>query len=167
MAFPSQRLLWAVLFLVPVALCLPQTITVTSGTTDPLWAVGTFGVAQITGGAGTDFTSTQTTAANWVDIDITLGSSNSKWRVDVSKADTTWNANLYIQRTADGTGDAHPLSSITGGTIYQEITSTTSAFFSGQRARTDVKAQLQLQGLSATVGPHNFVTTVTFTLTEL
>ena len=103
-----------------------------------------------------------------MDIDITLSTSNTPWRVDVSKADTTWNANLhlYIQRTADGTGDGHPLAAIAGGTTYQEITNTITSFFTGRRIRTDVKAQLQLQGLSVIVGPANFSTTVTFTLTE-
>jgi hypothetical protein len=163
----APQLLRAALFLLPAALCFSQTITVTSGTTNPLWAVGNFAAAQLTGGAGSDFTSTQTTAANWVNIEITLTGVGASYRVDVHRTDTTWNANLhlYIQRTDDGTGD--PGGTITGPlNTYQEITTAATQFYTGRKARTGVKAQLQLQGLSATVGPHNFVTTVIFTITE-
>ena len=165
-AAPSRRLPVAlILLLAAAAPGFAQTINASSPDDPVLWAVGTFGSAQLTGAPGTDFTATHTTAANWVDIDITLSQANKNWRVDVGKADTTWNANLhlYIQRTADGTGDGHPLASIAGGTTYQEIT-TTASFFTGRRRRTDVKAQLQ--GLSVIVGPANFSTTVTLTVTE-
>ena len=137
-------------------------ITVTQTT----WNVGTFGAAQLSGPPGTNFTSTQSSAADYLDINVTTPTLTPNYRVDVSKTDTQWNGSmtLWILRTADGTGTG----TITGGNVsFQEITGTARSFFSGSRNRSNVKAQLQLRGLSVIVGPHNFSTTVTYTIVQL
>lgn len=164
------RCLGIVLFLLVAGLvpafCLAQ-IEVTPATG---WNVGTFGAAQLTGLPGTNFTSTQTSASNLLTINVTRWPTGDwSWRVDVSKADTTWNGamTLWILRTGNGTGTGTG-ASISGGNVsFQQITGTATSFYTGRRDRTGVTAQLELRGLAVTVGPNAYSTTVTYTLVQL
>lgn len=134
------------------------------------WTV-TRGPAQLIGAAGTDLDPDEESAADLVDIDIhnLLGNNMNNWRVDIRRSDTLWHANLslYARRTADGTAGGGTNPSITGGTNYQLITTTDTAFFSGRRARSGVKVQLYLTGISVALGVNTYTTTIIYTEVDL
>jgi len=122
-------------------------------------------VDDLQSGAGSDLTDTYTSAVDEVtlDIDNTTGSSDS-WRVDVSRADTDWptGVRLYVQRTSAGTGSG----SISGGGTYSEVTSSDTTFFSGAGDRTGIDIQLRITGMSLSVSPDTYLTTVTYSVVD-
>jgi hypothetical protein len=163
------RALAVVFFLLLAVSASGQTTIVV--TPDPLWSP-TFDVTYLSGLPGTDFTSTQSSAANQVNIDIpTLSVANARWIVYVGKADVSWNAGLtlWIARTGNGSGPG-------GGQISGPLNTfiqvpdvppgTATELYRGRRWRNGVPAQLQVQGLSVALHAATFTTTVTFTVTE-
>ncbi len=169
MAPTAPHRCWFVLILLMHGLALAVSFPMCEVTPAAGWDIGTFGAAQLSGLAGSDFTSTQTTASDFLNINTYLllraDTYEWDWRLDVNRTDTLWDSNmtLWIMRTTDGTGSG----TITGGTAFQSITTTAQSFYSGTRNRRNVKAQLELRGLSVIVGPNNYSTTVTYTLVEL
>lgn len=125
----------------------------------------TVSASDLQAGAGTDLISSyeSTTDAGSIDISGTTGLADN-WRVDVRKVDTTWHLNLhlFVKRTADGTGPG----SITGGTAYQEVTSSDLSFFSGAGDRSAVKTQLKITGVSIEVPPNSYSVTVYYTVVD-
>ena len=120
---------------------------------------------DLTGGAGTDLTSTYESGASQVTVTISnTGGAGDNWRVDVKRTDGTWHGDftLSVQRTAGGTGGG----SLTGGDEYQAVGTTDSAFFSGAGDWTDVPVQLKLTGVSVQVPPSGYSTTVTYTVVD-
>lgn len=111
-------------------------------------------------GAGSDLISTYESASNAVVIDISITAGN--WAVDVKKLDTTWhnNLHLYIKRTSDGSGPG----TISGGATYQELTDANLSFFSGSNDRSNINIQLKLTGVTITVPPNVYNTTVYYTV---
>jgi hypothetical protein len=93
-----------------------------------------------------------------IDISITAGN----WALDVKKLDATWhnNLHLYIMRTSDGSG----LGTISGGATYQELTDANLSFFSGSNDRSNINIQLKLTGVTITVPPNVYNTTVYYTV---
>ena len=116
---------------------------------------------DLVGGAGTDFVSPLESAADKVDIDITNPAGN--WRMYIRRVDSVWNPNIriYARRTTDGTGTG----TISGGTNYQEITTSDVSFFSGTLDRTSIKVQLMVD-FSVAVGINDFTTAITYTVTD-
>jgi hypothetical protein len=124
--------------------------------------------ANLTGGAGSDLTSTYESGSSQAtcSIDWTWGIVDS-WRVDVHKVDGTWDANLklYIKRTSDG------WNLLAGridccGTSYQEVTSVSQAFFYGYGNVFDIAMQFQLAGISVSIPAGTYSTTVYLTLVD-
>jgi hypothetical protein len=139
-------------------------LTITGGA----WSV-VISNANLSGGAGTDFTPTLESASDVIDIAITATAANGRYRVDVHRTDTIWDASLhlYIRRTTDGTTGGGSQPSITGGTTYMEITTADKEFFRGRRTRTGIKVQLELDGLSIyNILPTIYTTTVTYTTVD-
>ena len=103
--------------------------------------------ANLTGGAGTDFANPFESAAGQVDLTITktLGPT-APWRMDVRRADITWNPSfrIYAKVTSIGTGDG----SVTGGGTYFEITNADQEFFTGTGDRTKIEIQYKIEGFS-------------------
>ena len=118
---------------------------------------------DLQGGAGTDLIGTYESVSNVCDIDVTSAKKN--WRVDVSKTDTLWHANLrlYVRRTSDGTGKG----TISGGMAYQEITDVNQTFFSGYDNLRNITIQYQLTGVSVQILPSVYTTTVNYTITRI
>lgn len=127
------------------------------------WTV-TVGQADLTGGAGSDFASEYESPVNETDLDISNSAGN--WRVDVRKQDINWHADihLYVQRTSDGTGTG----TISGGSVYQEVTNIDTVFFSGTGDRTVVTLQFRVSGSYASLGIpiDTYETTITYTVTD-
>jgi len=122
------------------------------------------GVADITGLAGTDFDVDIESAANLQRLRIR--NSTGDWRVDVSRADTAWHAGIrvYVQRTSDGLDGI----TISGGTTYQEITTSDTSFFTGTGNPRRIQLQFMTNGAFASAGVPSglYSTTVTYTLTD-
>lgn len=118
--------------------------------------------ADLTAGAGSDLTATYESAASATDLAITA---TADYRVDIRRTDGNWDGDftLSAKRTQDGSGSG----SISGGTTYLSITTTDEEFFTGNSDRTGVKVQYQLEGLSVTIAPDTYSSTVTYTIVDL
>lgn len=127
------------------------------------WSIGTFRAAQLSGGAGTDFTGTQTSASNQVRLTI-RNTGTTGWGMTVRRVDTYWNPamRVYVQRTDTGTG----LGTISGGMGFQELTAMDTIFLSGTGDFSAIPLQFELTGFSAVVGIGAFSTTIFYTITE-
>jgi len=118
--------------------------------------------ADLVSGAGSDLTSTYESAASATDLAVTA---TADYRVDVRRTDGTWDGDFTIsaRRTQDGSGSG----SISGGTTYLAITTTDAEFFTGNSDRTGVKVQYQLEGMSVSITPDTYSSTVTYTIVDL
>lgn len=122
--------------------------------------------SDLQGGPGSSLASTYESAADEVVIDITSTSgSDDNWRVDVRRSDTTWHEDLvlWMKRTSNGNGDG----TISGGTAYQQITSTDTPFFSGSGNRTTIYIQEKLTGVSTQMFADNYATTLIYTVVDV
>jgi hypothetical protein len=138
-------------------------------TPDPLWTP-TFDVTYLSGLPGTDFTGTQSSAANQALINVNrLTTLTKSWIVYAKRTNISWpgGLTLWIQRTGNGT-------TLGGGTIdagslnvWRQIVAGDTELFRGSRVRYNVPAQLEVRGLTVLMHAGTWTTTVTFTLTEL
>jgi hypothetical protein len=159
---PTATLLLLTLLALPalrLSAAQPLEIVVTNN-----WTTPSFGITNLAGGAGTNFSSTPwESAANAVELEIKF--SNPPWTVSVRKVDTSWNAVLHlsVRRTGAGVGGG----TLSGGTTYQEITATDTAFFSGTGGdKKNIPLQFQISGVTVTLGAATFSTTVYYTVTD-
>ncbi|MCP9767882.1 hypothetical protein EGI22_08155 [Lacihabitans sp. LS3-19] len=88
------------------------------------------------------------------------------WQVDVSRSDIHWNSNLKLEvkRTSNGTGSI--FSSISGGTIDQQVLTSNSSFFNGVGNFSNISVQYQISGFSVLIPVDTYSTTVIFTLID-
>lgn len=142
--------------LMPLAACASSTITVTGGWNEMINA------SDLTAGAGSDITGTLTSSSNVTYITITAASPEENWRLEVRRIDSNWNSQctLWVRRTSDGSGSG----SITGGTAYQEVTTTNQQFFSGTGSRSDITCEYKLEGMSIQIDPASYSTSVIFSI---
>jgi hypothetical protein len=126
------------------------------------WA-RTINAADLLGGAGTDLAATYESAPNQLMLGVT-DFVLAEWRVSVSRSDTTWDDHLTlaVRRTGDGVGLEPP----TGGLDYLPVGPMDTPFFSGDGPSLDVPLQLRLGGVSVTVPPNTYSTTLTFTVVD-
>jgi hypothetical protein len=121
---------------------------------------------DLSAGAGSDLTGIHESASDQGVISIanTTGSSDA-WRVDVSRTDTNWPGDfaLYVKRTSDGTGNG---GTISGGYAYQEVTTSSASLFSGTGNWSGIDICLKLTGVSLSVAPNTYSTTITYTLVD-
>jgi len=87
------------------------------------------------------------------------------WMVSVSRDNTQWHSALHldVRRSSSGLG----FGSVSGGTSYQEVTTTNRAFITGSRHRLWMGFQLRVRGVSSAVPAGTYSTTVTYTIVEL
>ena len=122
--------------------------------------------SDLAGGAGSDLVPSKESSAGQATLDISAtASSEDQWRVDVSRSDSVWPSglDLDVRRSSNGSGAG----SISGGTSYLSIGSSPATFFSGSGDRTSIGLQLRLTGLSVSIGPDTYSTTVTYTVVDL
>lgn len=125
----------------------------------------TIDASDLQAGAGSNLIDTYESVAGATALTISNTTGNGdNWRVDVRRTDTTWHGNfhLYVKRTSDGTGGG----SISGGLDYIEITTIDSQFFSGAGDRNSISLRYQLTGMSVSVPPNAYSTTVTYTIVD-
>lgn len=125
--------------------------------------------SNLAGGAGTDLIDTYESDLEALEIRIRKGGLTKfddwYWRVDVNKSDFNWHQDfrLDVRRTSDGTGEGN----ISGGSAYREVTDSPDTFFSGSRNRSQIGVQLRLRGMSVSVPPDDYSTTVYYTVIEM
>lgn len=99
--------------------------------------------------AGSDYIGTYTSAANQSRIRLrNLGPASYSVSVRYTPFNN-WNNSIALRarRTANGNGSG----TITGGTVYQIITTMDTAFFTGTRNRRNINIQYELSGVSVTI----------------
>ncbi len=125
--------------------------------------------------AGSNFSSGYTSSSNQVYISATTTKGKGKagnfgWNVSVHKEDSNWHSSLglSVRRTGSGnsTSNGNGGGLIQGGTAFQGLSGTTSAFFSGKKGHTDIPIQYQVTGVSVLIPSGVYSTTVVFTLTD-
>jgi len=157
----APALAWA---LAACAFLAPQAYA-TDITATGSWTL-TIGAGDLVAGPGSDLIGTYESAAAQVSFDIiNVPGLDGQWRVDVRRSDTAWHADLVLwsRRTGDGAGTG----SIAGGTVYQSVGATDAEFFSGGRDRTGIDVQFQLTGVSVSVPPATYTTTVVYTVVDI
>ncbi len=120
---------------------------------------------NLTGGPGTNLTSTFTSAQNANLINITGATSKrDNWQINIKRINTTWTGSLLVfaRRTSNGTGTG----TISGGQAYIQVTTTDTTFFTGAGNRNGIQIQLQLTGASLTVPPNQYSTTIQYTVID-
>jgi hypothetical protein len=136
-------------------------------TPDPLWAP-TFNVANLSGAAGTDFASPLASASNQVNMNVgvRIFPSHPNWILTVKKSDISWSPTLTLQirRTGDGTGSG----TIDAGSlnVWRTISAVDTELCRGTQNRTNIPGQVQVLGLSVSLGVRTLSTTVIFTVTD-
>jgi hypothetical protein len=136
---------------------------VTAITVTGSWSLS-IGQANLTGGAGTDLTSTYTSATNQATLGVS-GTYSHTWRIDVMRIDTTWHTNLHlwVKRTNNGTSGS---GSYSGGTTFLDLTTTNQTFMTGAGDRTGFTLQFQLTGVSTAIPAASYSTTIRYTITQ-
>jgi len=136
---------------------------VTSITVSGSWSL-TIGQSNLQGGAGSDLTSTYTSATNQATLSVS-GTYSHTWRIDVTRVDTTWHANfhLWVKRTGNGTSGTGTYS---GGTTYLEATTTAQTFMTGAGDRSGFTLQYQLTGVSTAIPAASYATAIRYTIVQ-
>jgi len=124
--------------------------------------------SNLTAGPGSNLTSEYESSSSEFRIRIQGFGTNRRnpnsWRVDVRRSDATWHANLsvLVRRTSNGSGTG----SISGGTSYQAVTGTDQTFFQGSNNRNGVRVQAKVGGVSLSVPPNTYRTSIVFTIVD-
>lgn len=124
--------------------------------------------SDLTAGPGSNLASEYQSASNEFSIRIQgFGASRknpNSWRLDVRRSDANWHANLsvFVRRTSNGSGTG----SISGGTSYQTVTGTDQTFFQGSNDRNGVRVQAKVGGVSLSVPPSTYQTSIVFTIVD-
>jgi hypothetical protein len=123
-------------------------------------------VADLLSGPGSNLPSSYQSPSGQLTIVVygTAGSADP-WRIDVRKADVTWDSHLtlWVRRVGDGLG----LGQVAGGLAYQAVTGSDSAFFSGTGDCSNLTLQVKLAGTSVQVPPGTYSSNLTFTVVPL
>jgi hypothetical protein len=119
--------------------------------------------ADLRSGAGSDLTDTYDSGAGAVTLDVTgAAGSGDPWRVEVRRSDVVWPASvhLWVRRAGAGTGAG----AVSGGSSFQEITSSDTVFFSGTGDRASIPLELRVTGVSLRVTSDTYAASVTYTV---
>jgi hypothetical protein len=128
------------------------------------WTVS-LGASDLASGPGSPFTSTQASASSEIRIDVTLTAGNTdNWRLDVRKADTTWDPSIHVWVRRTGTGSG--AGSVADGLSWVEVTSTDTEFYSGAGDRTGIPVQVRITGISLSVPPASYYANLTYSLVD-
>lgn len=130
------------------------------------WTGLTIGSSDLKGGAGTDLQNSYESDSKATMINVT--STSGKWEVQVRKVEEGSNlwpngVSLSVRRTGEGSGGG----TITGGDSYISVTRTDVVFFEGTGDRTAIPVQYKISGMSVSVPPGTYSTTLTFTVVDV
>lgn len=128
--------------------------------------------------AGNNYaSSTLQSATNQTLIDVRVANTPglNHYTVNIKRTDsgTNWNTaglQIWARRTGTGTSGGGGGSTVTGGTVYQEIMTSDLLFFEGDNSnntfRNDIPIQYQITGISVLVPVGSYSTTITYTLID-
>ena len=113
-------------------------------------------------GPGSDFNPQYLSAVD--QVIVAVSSTGKAWAVSIEGAFTYWHGDLSldVHRTSEGSGSG----TISGGTGWQQVTTSSQQFFDGSKRRTDVNVQYRLNGMSVQVPPDTYSGTITYTVVE-
>lgn len=121
--------------------------------------------ADLVAGAGSGLVSSKSSATSEVLFDVTLTAGDTdNWRIDVRRTNSVWDATVkvWVRRTGSGGGTG----SIANGLSWAEVGTTDIAFFDGAGDRSDVPVQLRITGISLSIAPDAYLTTLEYTLID-
>jgi len=153
-----KKLPWIILLILVLA-CEPRAADITSigNWTENIDSI------DLIAGAGSDLINLYESSTNVTVLTITnvIGSA---WQLNARRSDTLWDADfsIFIKRTSDGTGPG----TISGGTAYIELSTFDTQIFTGTDNRSDISVQYKLTGMSKTISPNTYITTVIVTVVE-
>lgn len=124
----------------------------------------TIDASDLVSGAGSDLNNAYRSAGNATKLRITGINPTDNWRVDVRRTDSNWHSDftLRVKRTSDGAGPG----SISGGLSFIKIDTIDTQFFSGTGRRRNIKLKYRLTGMSVSVPPQIYTTTITYTVVD-
>lgn len=122
--------------------------------------------SYLQGGAGTDLQGSYTSGVGATTISIT--GTSGEWQVQVRKVEEGSNlwpngVSLSVRRTGEGSGGG----TITGGDSYISVTRRDVVFFEGTGDKTAIPVQYKISGMSVSVPPDTYSTTLTFTVVDV
>jgi hypothetical protein len=122
----------------------------------------TIGSGDLQGGAGSNLNPTYASSSNQVYMSVTTTLTN--WRVDILRIDSSWNSNfvLSIRRTGNGMGSG----TVSGGTNYQTILTTSQTLVTGSGNLYLIALQEQLGGVSVSIPVATYSTTIQYTAVD-
>jgi hypothetical protein len=163
----SKAVWFLVLMLLPVAIASANPGSIEIQNFDRSEEAFSIGSSDVIGGAGGDVAASFESSDRSFDINTTSGWlwDPENWHVDVRRTDILWHADLhvYIRRTSNGSG-----ATLSGGTTYQEITTSDMSFFSGSGYDcANIAIRYQISGSYAALGipADTYQTTITYTVT--
>ena len=116
-------------------------------------------------GAGSGLVSSKDSASSEVVLEVTLTSgSTDRWRIDVRRANSVWNGDVHVwvRRTGGGSGTG----SVASGLTWTEVGSTDTQFFDGEGDRAGLPIQIRVTGISLSITPDAYLTSVQYTLID-
>lgn len=113
--------------------------------------------------AGNDYPAAYVSNLNQTLMTISPNNNNKLINVLVSRDNIAWhnNLNLKVKRTANGTNGN---TNISGGLIFQTITSVDANFFTCTGTHNFVPLQYEISGISVVLPVQNYSTTITYTV---
>ena len=150
-----KPILWKTLFVLALSGA-SQSADLTSGGD---W-VASVTAANLVSGAGSDLQAQFESVSGVTTLTITNVS--GAWSLRARRSGSQWHGDVtaYVKRTSDGSGSG----SISGGTAYVALASTDTEIFSGSGARGSISLQFKLTGLSKTVSPATYLSSIIFTV---
>lgn len=122
----------------------------------------TIDASDLVAGPGSELQSTYESPIGILSLAIS-NSAGVGWQVNVRRQDGNWppEFTLEIRRTSAGTGSG----SVSGGDAYLVAGTTDTAFFAGSGDVSGIEVQLRLSGVSLSVAPDTYTTTLVYTVT--
>jgi len=150
---------WFILLILVLA-CEPRAADITSigGWTASIDSI------DLTAGAGSDLTNQYDSSTNVTVLTIINVPPSGAWQLNARRSDSLWDSDfsIFIKRTSDGTGPG----TISGGSAYVELSTFDTQIFTGTDNRSDIAIQYRLTGMSKTISPNTYITSVIVTVVE-
>jgi len=151
---------WIILLILILA-CEPRAADITSigNWTESIDSI------DLIAGAGSDLINLYESATNVTVLTITNVPASGAWQLNARRSDSLWDGDfsIFIKRTSDGTGPG----TISGGTAYIELSTFDTQIFTGTDNRSDISVQYELTGMSKTISPNTYITSVIVTVVEI
>lgn len=96
-----------------------------------------------------------------------MNNPNNKWNIQINKVDINWHPDIILEVRRSGNGyvpDSNSNPNIHDGDIFQNVTNTPGYFFRGRGEIIYVPLDIQLRGLSVSMGAQTFETKIIFTV---